>query len=50
MAFSRKKSRQTQLMKLKARRHISLKNGENVKAKDIEYRIDKLEKVIKDSS
>ncbi len=48
MAFSWKKSLQTQLMRLKSRRHIYLKQGDNNGAKDLAYRIEKLEKVIKD--
>ncbi len=50
MAFSWKKTLATQLKGLKDRKRIHLKNGENVKAKECDYRIEKLEKVIKDGS
>lgn len=50
MAFSWKKTMKVQLMKLKARRHNYLKNGENQRAKDVEHRIERLEREIKDGT
>ncbi len=48
MAFSWKNSMHIQLLKLKDRRHLNLKKGNNVRAKELEHRIEKLEKLIKD--
>ncbi len=49
-AFSWKQSLDTQLHKLKERRRIYLKNGNNTGAKDVERRIERLEKEIKNGT
>ncbi len=49
MAFSWRKSLKIQLLKLKARRHILLKNGDNVGAKKVADRIEWLQRDIEDA-